>query len=38
MGGEDVHGRLMRQYEDAPLAWYLATFIIMLAIGMFVVE
>ncbi len=35
---EDVHNRLMRRYEDAPLTWYLATFAITLAIGIFVVE
>ena len=38
MTGEDVHNRLMRRYEDAPISWYLATFISMLAIGIFVVE
>ncbi|KAI9881639.1 MAG: hypothetical protein M1830_000204 [Pleopsidium flavum] len=38
MGGEDVHCRLMRKYEDAPMSWYLCTFIVMLAIGIFVVE
>ena len=38
MGGEDVHSRLMRNYEDAPISWYLATFVAMLAIGIFVVE
>lgn len=38
MGGEDVHNRLMQRYEDAPLMWYLATFLAMLAIGIFVVE
>lgn len=37
-GGEDVHCRLMRRYEDAPMYWYLATFVAMLAIGIFVVE
>ena len=37
-GGEDVHCRLMRRYEDAPMHWYLVTFIAMLAIGIFVVE
>lgn len=26
---EDVHNRLMRRYEDAPIAWYLQTFITM---------
>ena len=38
MSGEDVHGRLMRRYEDAPMSWYLATFVAMLAIGIFLVE
>ena len=38
MGGEDVHSRLMRRYEDVPMTWYLLTFIAMLAIGIFVVE
>ena len=38
MSGEDVHSRLMRRYEDAPMSWYLATFAAMLAIGIFVVE
>ena len=37
-GKEDVHCRLMRRYEDAPMTWYLTTFVIMLAIGIFVVE
>ena len=37
-GGEDVHCRLMRQYEDAPMHWYLVTFVAMLVIGVFVVE
>ncbi|ESZ93364.1 hypothetical protein SBOR_6241 [Sclerotinia borealis F-4128] len=35
---EDVHNRLMRRYKDAPLSWYLITFVSMLAVGMFVVE
>lgn len=35
---EDVHNRLMRRYKDAPLTWYLITFVSMLAVGMFVVE
>ena len=35
---QDVHSRLMRRYEDAPMTWYLATFVGMLAIGIFVVE
>jgi len=38
MTGEDVHCRLMRRYEDAPITWYLATFVAMLSIGIFVVE
>lgn len=38
MGGEDVHSRLMRKYQDVPMTWYLLTFIAMLAIGIFVVE
>jgi OPT family small oligopeptide transporter len=36
--GEDVHNRLMRRYPDAPMIWYLTTFILMLAIGIFVCE
>ncbi|KAI0521179.1 OPT-domain-containing protein [Xylaria bambusicola] len=35
---EDVHNRLMRRYKDAPIWWYLLTFISMTAIGIFVVE
>jgi OPT family small oligopeptide transporter len=35
---DDVHNRLMRRYDDAPLTWYLVTFAVMLAIGIFVVE
>lgn len=35
---EDVHNRHMRKYPDAPMSWYLATFVIMTAIGIFVVE
>ena len=38
MSREDVHNRLMRRYEDAPISWYLTTFVAMLAIGIFVVE
>ncbi len=34
----DVHNRLMRRYEDAPIAWYLLTFIVMLVIGKFVIS
>ncbi|KAI0132124.1 sexual differentiation process protein isp4 [Xylariales sp. AK1849] len=35
---EDVHNRLMRQYKDAPLTWYLLTAVTMTGIGIFVVE
>jgi hypothetical protein len=35
---EDVHNRLMRRYKDAPLSWYLITFVSMAAVGIFVVE
>ncbi|KAI1107756.1 OPT-domain-containing protein [Jackrogersella minutella] len=35
---EDVHNRLMRRYRDAPITWYLLTFVSMTAIGIFVVE
>lgn len=35
---EDVHCRLMKRYKDAPMTWYLLTFVVMLAIGIFVVE
>ena len=38
MSGEDVHCRLMDRYEDAPMSWYLLTFVAMTAIGIFVVE
>lgn len=38
MSHEDVHNRLMRRYKDAPITWYLLTFVSMTAIGMFVVE
>lgn len=38
MSGDDVHCRLMARYEDAPVSWYLATFVVMTAIGIFVVE
>ncbi|KAF7503798.1 hypothetical protein GJ744_003239 [Endocarpon pusillum] len=37
-GAEDVHCRLMRRYPDAPLGWYLLTFLLMTLIGIFVVE
>ena len=35
---EDVHMRLMRRYREAPASWYLATFLAMIAVGIFVVE
>lgn len=35
---EDVHMRLMRRYEEAPASWYLGTFAVMVAVGIFVVE
>lgn len=35
---EDVHNRLMKRYKDAPLTWYLITFVSMTAVGIFVVE
>jgi len=35
---EDVHMRLMRRYREAPASWYLATFLVMIAVGIFVVE
>jgi len=35
---EDVHNRLMRRYKDAPIYWYLLTFVSMTAVGIFVVE
>ena len=35
---EDVHNRLMRRYKDAPMTWYLMTFVSMTAVGIFVVE
>jgi hypothetical protein len=35
---EDVHNRLMKKYRDAPLSWYLLTFVSMTAVGMFVCE
>ena len=38
MSGGDVHNRLMEQYDDAPIGWYISTFIAMLAIAIFVVE
>lgn len=38
MTEEDVHNRLMRRYDDAPLTWYLMTFALMVVVGIFVVE
>ncbi|KAJ9136480.1 OPT-domain-containing protein [Pleurostoma richardsiae] len=38
MSREDVHNRLMKKYKDAPMLWYLATFVSMLAVGIFLVE
>ena len=38
VSGEDIHCKLMRRYEDVPMPWYLATFLVMLGIGIFVVE
>ncbi|KXJ92416.1 OPT oligopeptide transporter protein-domain-containing protein [Microdochium bolleyi] len=38
MAREDVHNRLMRRYKDAPMTWYLLTFVSMTAVGMFLVE
>ena len=35
---EDVHNRLMKKYKDAPLSWYLVTFVSMTAVGIFVCE
>lgn len=38
MNREDVHNRLMKRYKDAPMKWYLITFVTMLMVGIFVVE
>lgn len=35
---EDIHSRLMKRYKDAPLSWYLLTFLSMTAVGIFIVE
>lgn len=35
---EDVHMRLMKKYDECPTSWYLATFVVMIAVGIFVVE
>ncbi|KAJ6086487.1 hypothetical protein N7467_005401 [Penicillium canescens] len=34
---EDVHGRLMSNYKTVPVWWYLALFLVMMAIGLGVV-
>ncbi|POS81127.1 sexual differentiation process protein isp4 [Diaporthe helianthi] len=38
MNREDVHNRLMKRYKDAPISWYMITFVTMLVVGIFVVE
>ncbi|KAK4674703.1 hypothetical protein QC763_123000 [Podospora pseudopauciseta] len=38
MTREDVHNRLMKRYKDAPMLWYLITFVSMTAVGIFIVE
>lgn len=38
VNGDDVHARLMKKYPECPTSWYLATFIVMIAVGIFVVE
>lgn len=38
LGTEDVHCRLMRRYQDAPLTWYLIVLVTMLAIAAYTVE
>lgn len=35
---EDIHSRLMKRYPDAPIWWYVLTFLSMTAIGIFIVE
>ncbi|OAR02402.1 hypothetical protein LLEC1_03438 [Akanthomyces lecanii] len=35
---EDIHSRLMKRYKDAPLSWYVITFLSMTAVGIFIVE
>ncbi|KAM3562279.1 hypothetical protein ARSEF4850_002848 [Beauveria asiatica] len=35
---EDIHSRLMKRYKDAPLSWYVLTFLSMTAVGIFIVE
>lgn len=34
----DLHNRLMEQYDDVPIIWYLLTLISMLVMAIFVVE
>ena len=38
LAGEDIHNRLMRRYKDAPLMWYLITFLSMTTVAIFTVE
>ncbi|KAF1841902.1 OPT-domain-containing protein [Cucurbitaria berberidis CBS 394.84] len=38
LNSEDVHNRLMRKYDDVPIAWYILTGVSMAAVGVFVVE
>jgi OPT family small oligopeptide transporter len=38
VNGDDVHIRLMRKYSECPTSWYLYTFAVMTAVGIFVVE
>jgi OPT family oligopeptide transporter len=38
VGHEDVHNRLMSRYPEAPMLWYLVTFLSMAAVGIFIVE
>ncbi|CAO2647857.1 Nn.00g087790.m01.CDS01 [Neocucurbitaria sp. VM-36] len=38
LNSEDVHNRLMRRYDDVPIAWYILTGVSMAAVGIFVVE
>ncbi|KAI1001250.1 Glutathione transporter 1 [Podosphaera aphanis] len=35
---EDIHNRLMNQYPDVPMIWYLLVFISMTMVGIFVCE
>ncbi|KAF8247114.1 OPT superfamily oligopeptide transporter [Wilcoxina mikolae CBS 423.85] len=38
INNDDVHARLMKKYPECPTSWYLTTFLIMIAVGIFVVE